>query len=130
MKYNINVEKIRENKNKIRNEVGEIHNLCRECYNKIDATIEFFDTPTAKKFRDKAIELIGIGEIYINDGLIPFIDNLDNCTQMYEDLVKEIDELMRAMYMNTGTPIPYSLQEKNSYTYEASSDFYSDYEDN
>ena len=49
---------------------------------------------------------------------------------MYEDLIKEINDLMRAMYMNTGTPIPYTLREdNNSYSYVASDDFYRGYED-
>ena len=101
MKYNINVDKIRENKAKIQNEIEEIDNLCKECYNKIDSTIEYFDTPTAKIFRDKAIELIAMGEDYIRDSLLPFVESIDNCAQIYEDLFKDIGVLNSSIQIDS-----------------------------
>ncbi len=94
MKYKIDVNQIKSFKSQVKNELHEVDELCKKCYEKIDKSQEVFDTPTSKTFRDKANELILMCQHYVDDSFEPFIDHLDEVAKLYQEAADKIKTSM------------------------------------
>ena len=68
----------------------EIIEMLNNTKKKIDESVDYFDTPTAKKFRDKATDYIETQKLLINNELIPSFEILNTISDAYkEDYEKE-----------------------------------------
>lgn len=94
MKCNVNIDKLSIVKRQMDDEINKLDNLLRNCIEKIDETVEVFDTPTSKVFREQAKDLVNLGKEYVNETVKPFIANLDNYIAIYRNSNDEIKRIV------------------------------------
>ncbi len=90
MKVYVDVNEIETARVQMESIVDDILKNIEEVSKKIEESKLVFDTPAAKAFRERANEYIFNNKKYINQVLIPMIENLDNVANSYEETINII----------------------------------------
>ena len=90
--YNIqfNIDDLRAMKKEMLDMCNQLEASCKECYRKIDESKRVYDTSTGDYFREKANEYVLKHHSYINDVVIPYVNELDKIINEYETMLIEI----------------------------------------
>ncbi len=88
--YN-NYENLKEVKQQMLDKITELQNELSIIESKLEESKNDFDTPLASKFRIKANELIKNETQTIEELLIPYVNNLDEASRIYENAYNEIN---------------------------------------
>lgn len=87
--YN-NYENLKEVKQQMIDKISELQKELSITEYKLEESKNDFDTPLATKFRTKANELIKNETKTIEELLIPYVNNLDEASKIYENAYNEI----------------------------------------
>ena len=82
---------IRETKKKMLDKLEELQKELVIVEGKIEDTKKDFDTPFANKFRIRANELIKEEMKTIDETLIPYVNNLEEVSNIYEKAYNELN---------------------------------------
>ena len=94
MDVEVNVDSLRKTKSNMLLKVDDIVENITEIRDKIEKSKDVYDTPSATKFRDSANNYIYEGMKYIDEMLIPMIENLDTIADTYQDTINNINNIM------------------------------------
>lgn len=86
----VNTDELRAMKKEMLELVNELEESCEKCYRKIDESKRVYDTSTGDYFREKANEYILKHQSYINDIVIPYINELDKIINEYDTMIMEV----------------------------------------
>lgn len=89
-----NIDKV---KKEMLNKISDIEKILVDTEKKIEESVNFFDTPTAKYFRDKVNAYIGEQRLAVTQDIKPFVEDcLGSIIKIYEEEYAEEKNIIDA----------------------------------